>query len=243
MKNSSQRGPSEAFTLVELLVAIAVVSILAGLLTPSLTSTRRAALATQCISNQRQILLSAAFYMNGNDDYLVRSRYYRDPDGNEKTWPRALAPYVGGAGAVFLCPEVGPAELPAVFSDDWDGRDLLNVGINRNLETVEGRADKWLKEQDRPRRIGDFSSPSQTWYFADSFCGARGFQCRLGRQIDGQSSFSTRHDGRVQLGFLDGHVKAYAAELLTDAAGITIDDNPAGVWWFPRQCPPEWMVP
>jgi len=71
----------------------------------------------------------------------------------------------------------------------------------------------------------------------------RGFHCRLGWQVDGQSSLSTRHGGRVQLGFLDCHAEAVPARLLTDGSGITVADNEAGVWWFPWPCEPGWVVP
>ena len=234
--------PRRAFTLVELLVCIAIISVLAAILLPAVERARRSATAMHCLSNQRQLVLMSHLYASDNDGHLVLSRHY-DADGRQKLWTHALAPYGGGHADVALCPARGPAEVEAVYSEDWSGRDLLNIGINRNLEALEGRESKWLPPSSGSWRIWTFHSPSDTWYFADSFCGLRGFHCRLGWQVDGQSSFSTRHDGHVQLAFLDGHVEAVPAEKLTDATGITVADNEAGVWWFPRPAQPEWIVP
>lgn len=239
---SNPGGATPAFTLIELLVCMFVISVLCSMLLPAMGSGRVSARMVRCLSNQRQLLLAATEYANDHGGLLVRSRGYYSY-GNEKIWTYALAPYLSAPAGVSLCPERGAGELEPVYSEDWAGRDRINLGVNRNLETQWGWADKWLKDDAPSWHMGDCRSPWQTWYFGDSYCGLRGFQCRVGMQVDSQSSFSTRHGGRVQLAFMDGHVEAYDAALLTNDAGITIANNAAGVWWFPCQWPPEWVVP
>lgn len=56
------------FTLVELLVVVAVIAILIGILLPALRFGREAARRTQCLSNVRQIMLAAVAYSSDQKD-------------------------------------------------------------------------------------------------------------------------------------------------------------------------------
>ena len=60
----------EAFTLVELLVVVGIISLLIGLMLPALTKAREASNATKCLNNLRQIGMSYYMYAQANRDMI-----------------------------------------------------------------------------------------------------------------------------------------------------------------------------
>ncbi|MHC4544053.1 MAG: type II secretion system protein [Planctomycetota bacterium] len=72
-----------AFTLVELLVAISVIALLMAILMPALRKAREVALMVVCSNNQRQVILGLLTYSNSNDLKLPPSP---GKDGN--AWHR-----------------------------------------------------------------------------------------------------------------------------------------------------------
>ena len=92
-KSTRQRG----FTLVEMLVVIAVIGILAALLLPALAKAKRRALRTKSINNQRQIGLAYESFVGDNQSLYP------------EVWGIAA---VGGKQGQFL-ELVKPAQLKA----------------------------------------------------------------------------------------------------------------------------------
>ena len=63
-----------AFSLTELLVVVAIIALLIGLLTVGVAAVQRTSRVTQCLSNQRQLVLACAAYASSNSGRLVSPR-------------------------------------------------------------------------------------------------------------------------------------------------------------------------
>src|SRR5262249_19035322 len=86
-----RRFESRAFTLIELLIVIAIIAILASLLFPVFAQARESARQTQCASNSRQVGLAMRLYTSDN----------------EETWFRAHSVSAAGPGFSLSQPWIG----------------------------------------------------------------------------------------------------------------------------------------
>lgn len=79
------------FTLLELLIVISIVAILAALLLPALNSARKKAQSINCLSNQKQLGIATAQYVQDNDDCLPVSHSVNGISGSGKvSWATLL---------------------------------------------------------------------------------------------------------------------------------------------------------
>lgn len=108
---------SSAFTIVDVLVSIAVMMVLISLMMPALTKATETAHRLVCSSNVRQIGMGILMYADANDDFLPPTTFY-DPARN-----RAEQMLILRLSAVSSAPRDYSHE-----TGGWDGLGLLYHG-------------------------------------------------------------------------------------------------------------------
>lgn len=88
------RERARAFTLMELLVVIAVIAVLASLLLPTLSRARSSAWSARCKNNLRQLAIGLALYTGEFEVYPFAFEPNRPGQPGVFTWYGLLRPYV-----------------------------------------------------------------------------------------------------------------------------------------------------
>ena len=102
------------FTLVELLIVVAIFAVLVGLLVPALGAARASSQRITCLNNLHEIGLCTQIYVNAHDAYPPA--YTSDPppnvsDGSTAHWTDYLKPYLSKSLSVYWCPADPTARL------------------------------------------------------------------------------------------------------------------------------------
>lgn len=207
-----------AFTLVELLVVIAVVGILAALLLPVLSRSRAKAMAIRCVSNLRQLTLATQMYTDDHEGALFRYRT-GSSDGGDGYWfgwlergregqrrfdaaQGALFPYLGHGG-VELCPSLR-YHLPA-FKLKAAG---AAYGYGYNLHLSRPLTEPPLRMSGLPclSRIALFADAAQVNTFQAPASPEHPLLEEFYYVNTSEATAHFRHSERAQVGFGDGHV-------------------------------------
>ena len=236
--------PGRGFTMIELLIVIAVVAILASLLLPALGRAKERVRMLQCLNNLRQWTQAFSLYAE-DSEYIPREGHRRDGSvrvdnwasvyapTNGDVWYNALPPYLSEPPAstyaslltgqrprfyenrLFHCPS---ARFPAGI--ELDNQASFSLVMNSKLI---------MPPATQPRYSIQFSTiqrPADTVAFLEARVNPSEYRVDLGQlNYDlGQPSafasrFAARHRGDGNLAFCDGHVSSQPGPMVVETAG------------------------
>ncbi len=245
------------FTLIELLITIAIIAILAGLLLPALNNARERGRTIACTSNMKQIGLLCQQYSVENNEYEIPLVSGSSSDDAIWNFPgvyfyqKMRVDY-----RVFFCPSMG-ARNPKSFKLDTESNILSTVqwymeyGMNYWMNAVSrgaiqsnpGTYDP-LNPLVSSRRAGSIKNPAVRVRYIDTWHN-NPFDRQLGCYYVDCRWFTTssagrpanRHGGKANVLFLDGHVGAsplFDSGLVTEHPWFKISwsSTPADTRWI-----------
>lgn len=123
-----QRNKVGAFTLVELLVVIAVIAVLMSLLMPGMRAAREQARKVQCSVNARSLMMASVLYAEANKNAVPYGYYYDQGGANQYSFYGVVRRdlflnYGVGRPTLWWCPNARMRQDPPMsalyFQDGW----------------------------------------------------------------------------------------------------------------------------
>lgn len=214
----ARQSPARGFTLVELLVVVAIIALLLAILLPALDKARGSARNLLCQTHIRQILQGLyAYTSDGNGEF---PNFRRNGGSSVKVWREYLYPEVGAPkGYSSKNPDRDLGVWKCPDQKRWyNWGDIANYGGNEHLGT-------WDENGVRPNntktylRMSAVPSPSDMLAVIDCYSN-QGWHT-INREEDAFRLYSwirfNHYADNTNIGFLDSHVITYNVGEYSDA--------------------------
>ncbi|MFC1765620.1 type II secretion system protein [Planctomycetota bacterium] len=211
-----REGNIRAFTLVELLVVISIITTLVSIMLPSLGRAQKQAEQTHCLANQHQLMMGWMQYAMDHDDYLC--------DPNDESLDKILQPFVKSED-VFICKGIEGTTRRNGYglSNTMGGKPRDGILPVRKLHKIRQTSNSLVLIDVEPR--------SQTWFWpilrSNEQWYWRSWSWPTHTSLQG---LTTRHSRGCNQSFADGHGQMYRYHddrTIDFIKGLIVDPNAA----------------
>ena len=189
------------FTLIELLIVIAIIAILAAMLLPALNAARESARVTSCASKLKQIMLATTLYADDNKGYFPdNTGWGYDAQIAEHFAVRNDTMYEGRRGKHVKCPSsnapTAGTRSYSIIVSRWDGVNRGVCGRPFSQVTHPSTTISYCEHWTQTNIAGSPSSGTAAYIYADYSPEAYGVYAKMHKRVN--SSNYAFADGHVQ---------------------------------------------
>jgi prepilin-type N-terminal cleavage/methylation domain-containing protein/prepilin-type processing-associated H-X9-DG protein len=217
-------GGRHAFTLLELLVVVAVIALLAAMLLPALSRAKQSAWQVYCGNNLRQLAMATQLYWHENDNEAFRWREGQI-DGGDLYWfgwlergPEGMREFDVTRSVLWPYLQSGGIELCPSFNYGYSRYKLkatgasYGYGYNIHLSSPADQPPVKVSSIRRPSTIALFADCAQINTFQPPATPANPLLEEFYYINRYEPTAHFRHLKQVNIAFMDGHVDAQRME-------------------------------
>jgi type II secretory pathway pseudopilin PulG len=160
-RRKDERTGSTGFTLVELVVVIAMTAVLTSLLLPALSSAKEKARRAVCKNNLEQLYLVCAGYANDNADVLPSAAdnldNYHSIRLSDQTFTNLVDGYAAGNSNIFYCPNLDLASAGVITHDAFG----YVIGYSYLADDIEGSPKPGVEYSLTPIKLSAVSATNE----------------------------------------------------------------------------------